>query len=362
MMKKIWISLYALFAFLSVLFIFQIQREAQIKSMQTELVGPQIEYKQGKILNITDNTFSVEIKDNNPQIINFETDPDYLFHDYQKDEPVILYKITDESNITYDIVDYVHLDGIILIFIIFAITAIWVAKKKGFFSIISLIISTSLFYFIFLLGLQAGYSPIIACLIFVLTISILTIPLIHGFNKKSGSSLIAINLGFLFSFLITYIFKSITRLGDRSSESLRNLSIQLPELDLGEILIVILFLGAIGALIDTAVTISSAIFESDKNKHFISLKKSFGLGMEVGKDILGSMVNTLLLAYLASSIPFFILITFDKGGSLGEILNYDFIALEITRTLIGGLSLVVLIPLTAIISSWMLMKNPAKKS
>lgn len=360
MNRKIWIVLYICFAFLSLLLILILQKGFNKQSIFFDPNAPTMEYQEGQIVKINQNAFTVALKDQTPPLITFESDPDYLFNDYQEKDLITLYKITDQNGSTYDIVDYLHLDGIIFVFLIFVGITIWVARSKGFFSIISLVLSSSLFYFIFLKAIQNGYSPLLACLLFVISFTILTIPLIHGFNRKSGSSLIAINLGFILSLSFSYLFKIITRIGDKSSESLRTLALQIPEINLGEILIVILFLGAIGALIDTSITISSAIFESHKKQEEFNFKNNFNLGMEVGKDILGSMINTLLLAYLASSIPFFILITHEKGTQLREILNYDFIALEITRTLIGATSLVVLIPLTTVIASWMLLKNQSK--
>jgi len=354
-MQYIYKILYSLFLITTIAFTFFLQHQSQSCSDQfAETQSATIEYLEGQIIDIENNLFTIIEK--NGEKVFFDADPDFLFNPYQKGDIVTLYKMNQEGEIIYDIVDYVHLDGIFFCFICFLLITIWIAKHKGFFSIISLLVSTSLFYFVFLQGIQAGYSPFLACLLFVISISFLTIPLIHGFNRKSASSLIAINVGFVMSFLISLFFKNLVKLGNVPSEALRNLTFQLPELNMSEIILVVLFMGAVGALIDVAVTISSAIFEAAENRK-IDFSKSFKLGMEVGKDILGSMINTLLLAYLASSIPFFILITQAQKTSLGDLINYDFVAMEVTRTLIGAMSLVLLVPLSAVIASWMLSRK-----
>lgn len=352
-MRHLYKILYGLF--LLVLIGFSSTLEVHQTKLTEENGAAKIDYLEGQIVDLQENIFTVKGKTG--QEIVFEADMDFLFNPYKKGDVVTLYKIENPEDVIYDIVDYVHFDGIIFFFICFVIITIWIAKRKGFFSIVSLLVSTSLFYFIFLRALESGYSPIFACLLFVLGVTFITIPLIHGFNRKSGSSLIAINVGFLMSFLISLVFKNLVRLGNVPSEALRNLSFQLPELDMGGLLMVILFMGAVGALIDVAVTISSAVFEASKTQQKISFKASYELGMEVGKDILGSMINTLLLAYLASSIPFFILLTYAKSTTFSELLNIDFVALEITRTLIGAMSLILLVPLSAVVSSWMLSKK-----
>lgn len=354
-MQYLWKILYGIFVVFVVVFTFQLDAENS-KSVLTDEGAAVVDYLEGQIIDVEANQFTV-MRKNSSETIIFEPDPDFLYNPYKEGDIVTLYKMEQGGEVVYDIVDYVHLNGIFFFFVCFSVITVWIAKRKGFFSIISLLVSTSLFYFIFLKGILVGYSPVVACLLFVVGVTFLTIPLIHGFNRKSASSLIAINLGFLMSFIISLIFKNMVKLGNVPSEALRNLSFQLKELDMGELLLVILFLGAVGALIDVAVTISSAIFESAENGQKISFQASFKLGMEVGKDILGSMINTLLLAYLASSTPFFILLTFAKSTVLSDLLNYDFVALEVTRTLIGAMSLVMLVPLAAVISSWMLVKR-----
>lgn len=348
--------LYGFFAFGVLILIFLINNNLPKNHLATDPAEAKITYLEGQIVGLENNFFTVVQK--NGKEIHFEADPDFLFNPYKKGDIVTIYKMETPEETVYDIVDYVHLNGLFFGFVCFSILTVWVAKRKGLFSILSLTFSTGLFYLIFLKGLEAGVSPLLACLLFVVSVSFLTIPLIHGFNRKSASSLLSINLGFGVSFVICLISKSLVNLGNVPSEALRNLNFQLPKIEIAEILLVILFMGAVGALIDVAVTISSAIFEAAKTQKKIDFQSSFKLGLEVGKDILGSMINTLLLAYLASSIPLFILMTYAKSIALTELLNYDFIALEIARTLIGATSLVLLVPLSAIISSWMLSRKP----
>ena len=107
---------------------------------------------------------------------------------------------------------------------------------------------------------------------------------------------------------------------------------------------------------DMSISISSAIFEAVNSHAKQTFKKVYGIGMEVGKDVLGSMINTLLFAYLASALPFLILISLGQGSTLNELINMDFIALELTRTFIGAISLVMLIPITASISAYVFTK------
>lgn len=280
------------------------------------------------------------------------------FNTYEIGDEILVYKgiETATGKISYEVADYHHQSGITWIFCLFAAITIIIARKKGVTAIASVIISLVLFYFIFLKMIIAGYSPISSCLIFTLTVTLLTIPLIHGFNKKSMSAITAIFIGYLISIYISFLLKDVAQLGNSPGEEFRTLGIMYPNISLSDILTASLFMGAIGALIDTAISISSAIFEALKEHTRQTFKKVYEIGMEVGKDILGSMINTLLFAYLASALPFLILISLSQGSTLSELVNMDFIALELTRTFIGAISLVILIPITASISAYMFAK------
>ncbi len=291
------------------------------------------------------------------------------FNTYKIDDEVQIYKMTNTATeeVSYETADYYHQDGLKWIFTIFAVIAIIIARKKGITAIISIIISIILFYFIFLKMVIAGYSPLTSCLIFVFIVTALTIPLIHGFNKKSLSAILAITVGYLFSILISFAFKDIVQLGNAPDEEFRMLGIMYPNIELSDIIIASLFMGAVGALIDTAISISSAIFEALKEHSQQTFRQVYKIGMEIGKDVLGSMINTLLFAYLASSLPFLIIISLSKGSNLTELVNMDFIALELTRTFVGAISLVLLIPITASISAYYFTKtktcsNPPSKN
>jgi uncharacterized membrane protein len=280
-------------------------------------------------------------------------DPNLNFNEYKADDEILIYK----GQNTYEVTDYYHQTGLIVLFILFAIITIIIARKKGLASIASVLGSIALFYFLLLKLIALGISPLLATVLFAFIITILSIPPVHGFNKKSLSSITAICIGYLASFAIVYVFKEIAHLAPATSEDFRTLTIMFPNVDLGDILIASLFLGAVGALIDTAISISSAIFEALSSQPKLSFKKIHKIGMEVGKDILASMTNTLLLAYIASALPFLILLTLSQGSSFTELVNMDFIALELTRIFIGAVSLVILIPIVSSISAYLLAKH-----
>ena len=361
--KKIFSSLYVIFAFATIASILIIYNQTPQFSVSEQNENYAYEFIHGEVMEIDASSaspnISLMVKMNSGfevgEIIVAPVSSVNNFNTYNIGDEVQIYKMTEISTreTNYEVADYYHQSGLIWIFVIFAGIAVLIARKKGMTAILSVIISLVLFYFIFLKMIMAGYSPVLSCLIFTLIVTVLTIPMIHGFNKKSLSAITAIFTGYVLSICIAFLFKDISSLGNTPGEEFRILGVMYPSIGLSDILIASLFMGAIGALIDTAISISSAIFEA-VNKHTRqTFKKVYKIGMEVGKDVLGSMINTLLFAYLASALPFLILISLNQGNTLSELINMDFIALELTRTFIGAISLVLLIPVTASISAYL---------
>ncbi|MFA6306103.1 MAG: YibE/F family protein [Candidatus Gracilibacteria bacterium] len=365
-MKK-FIILYVFIGMFALGLMFVVSGQSQ-KFVLNQQEGSYVyEFIHGEVRNVTfssekDEAQILEVKINSGEesgkMINVPVNSMNNFNSYEVGDEVQVYKMTGiaTGDVSYETADYYHQAGLQWFFVVFAMVAVFVARKKGLTAILSIVVSLVLFYFVFLKMIMAGYPPLISCLIFVFMVTALTIPLIHGFNKKSLSAMLAIFVGYVFSILIVFVFKNIVQLGNAPDEEFRMLGVMYPDIELSGIMIASLFMGAIGALIDTAISISSAVFEALKEHSKQTFGQVYKIGMEVGKDVLGSMINTLLFAYLASSLPFLVIIALGKGSTLGELINMDFIAFELTRTFVGAISLVVLIPITASISAYYFVK------
>lgn len=360
MTKKIFQAVYVIVLLLTVILGFVFNSGPQVLMQPEEDGYYETSFLHGKIISLEEETAVVHADSSDEKGEDLEvTISDMInFNTYQAGDEILIYKSVNRETgeTTYEIADYYHQSGIFWIFIIFTVFAFVIAGKKGITAILSVLISLALFFFILLKMIGLGYPIVLSCLLFTFLVTVLTIPTIHGFNKKSLSAVIAIFIGYVASLAISYIFKNIAALGTAPGEEFRLLKVMFDDIDISDVLIASLFLGAIGALIDTAISIASAIFEALKEHANLAFKKVYKIGMEVGKDILGSMINTLLFAYLASSLPFLLLLSLGEANALSELLNMDFIALELTRTFIGALSLVLVIPIVASIASYFLTK------
>ncbi|MDO4764596.1 MAG: YibE/F family protein, partial [Eubacteriales bacterium] len=120
-----------------------------------------------------------------------------------------------------------------------------------------------------------------------------------------------------------------------------------------------IIIGSIGAIMDVALSIASSMWEIWEINPEISAKKIIQSGMNIGRDIMGSMSNTLILAYVGTSIHLIILFMV-YNITLVEILNYDSVSSEVLRAMAGSIGLMFTIPATVWISAAFYLKKKSK--
>jgi uncharacterized membrane protein len=184
-----------------------------------------------------------------------------------------------------------------------------------------------------------------------IVITVLTLTIVSGFNRKSLSAILGTLSGVFIAGGIAYIIGTLSKLTGLNSEEAVML-IYIPgdiDLNLKGILFAGILIGTLGAVMDVSMSIASSMHEIKTIKSDISRKDLFKSGMNVGRDIMGTMSNTLILAYTGASIPILIIFT-AYNISFVEIINLDIMATEIIRAVAGSIGIVLSIPLTAAIT------------
>ena len=206
-----------------------------------------------------------------------------------------------------------------------------------------------------------GANPIPITILISIVVTILTMFIVGGINKKSIAAVVGTSGGVLVAGIIAYYIGSQVKLTGLSSEEATML-MYIPQevnFDFRGLLFSGIILGSLGAVMDVGMSIASSMDEIHKANPNLTRKELFKSGMNVGKDVMGTMTNTLILAYTGSSIPV-LLLFMAYETSIAKILNLDVIATEAIRSLAGSIGLVLTIPLTALVSST-LIKNSSSK-
>ena len=231
--------------------------------------------------------------------------------------------------------------------VIFAAALILVGKKNGLKALITLGITVGLIFGIFLPCIIRGMNPILLALAVCSAATVITLLIISGNNKKTYTAIMGTIGGVIIAGVFAFIagkVLALTGLGNEDAQMLAFIP-QHRKIDYQGLLFAGIMIGAMGAVMDVAMSISSAMWEIVSVSPDISKKQLIKSGMNIGRDIIGSMSNTLILAYVSTSIPVLLLfILFSNGFT--EIINLELLASEVLRAVAGSIGLICTIPIT----------------
>lgn len=265
-----------------------------------------------------------------------------------KGDKLILQSETDSEKTQYYITDIHRITIPVILALIFCSLVIFIGKKKGINSLLSIFLTVALIYWILRPLILFGISPLLATLLISLLSTVITMYLVGGFNRKSSAAILGTISALFFASiasLLTIKFAKLTGFADESMLYLYNTH---PELNYTSITASIIILAALGAVMDVAMSIASTINEINE-KHALTVKELFDAGMNVGRDIIGTMANTLILVYLGGALPLLLL---SANIDSYKFFNLNSVVTEISSAIIGSIALLICVPLTALISAY----------
>lgn len=245
---------------------------------------------------------------------------------------------------------------------LYAVAIVIIGGKKGLKALISLILTVFSIFYIILPQLVKGVNPLLITTAVSIAITTIVLLIISGFNKKSFAAMIGTAGGILIAALFAISFGSLMHLSGISEEAgILSQQIQYNDenaikYDFRGLLYAGIIIGALGACMDVSMSIASALHELKEENKEISFKRMLSAGMNIGKDMMGTMTNTLILAYMGSSM-ILVMIFAVTNGDLVHILNSEMILEEILRAIAGSFGLVATIPFTTLITSLMMGKR-----
>jgi len=273
--------------------------------------------------------------------------------DVEKGDKVLLIN----NNIGWYFNGYARINHLIILGLIFALCLLLFGGKKGFNTILSLSFTCIAIFTVFIPAILSGHNIYLMALLVCAYVSAMVPLIVMGYNKKSLSAILGCIAGVIAAGLITLIMNKVMLLTGIADEYSRYL-IRLPgdiQLDLKAIIFAGIIIGAMGAIMDVSISISSALWEIKEKVVTIKFKELFRSGINIGRDIMGTMADTLILAYIGSSLTLVLLLSVTSR-SLLELFNSEMIAVEILQALAGSLGILFAMPLTALFCSVIYVK------
>lgn len=234
------------------------------------------------------------------------------------------------------------------------------ARFRGLMSVFGLVISIGIIVFYLVPRIAQGENPVFVSLVASLLITFFSIFPSHGLSRHSVLSVVAILITLAMAASLSSLFVSMASLSGLGSEEAYYLQLGGENhLDLKGLLLAGILLGALGVLDDVATTQVAAAEEISRANKRLKFKELYRRSLSVGRAHIVSLVNTLVLAYVGTSLPLMIVFS-STATPLWVLLNGEIIGTEIIRTLVGSSALVLAIPISTLIAALSYSKNPAK--
>ncbi|MCL2200486.1 MAG: YibE/F family protein [Oscillospiraceae bacterium] len=255
-------------------------------------------------------------------------------------------------------VDFVRINYIIILGIVFMILLLIFGRVKGLNAILSLGFTCVAVFTVFIPSILSGGNIHLWAVGVCLYSIIVTILIINGLNKKSAAAITGCVGGVVTAALLTLLMSSLmglTGLTTGESMDLLYLPLEVP-IDLRALIFAGIIIGASGAVMDVAVSISSALWELREQAPELSFSSIFKSGINIGRDVMASMTNTLVLAYIGSSLTVILLLVVNVG-SVTDLFNSELVIVEFLKAIVGSMGILLAMPLTALVCAALFPKK-----
>lgn len=245
----------------------------------------------------------------------------------------------------------------LVLLLILLLLMIYVSGTHGiklFLSIVGNFFILIISFYLIVLGLNPIVISLLACYI----ICRIVLYKVNGTNIKTKTSMKSILFVLLLLTILIFIMVNVTRIAGFSYEEIEDISMYSYDIGINytNISISLIIIGLIGATIDSSMAISSALYEVKENNKHLEHKELFESGINIGKDILGTTMSTLMFAFIGEFMTLFI--WFKKYNyTLGDIINSKIFVAELIKILFSAIGCILVIIITSYITSKELEKK-----
>ena len=248
-------------------------------------------------------------------------------------------------------VDYVRKQPLLILVLIFIVAAILVSGWKGVRSLLSIGFSVVVILYFIVPRILDGQNPIVISLIGSFVFLAVTQYLVYGWTLKTHIAMVGIIFAVLVTGVLAVVFVDFSYLSGFGDENSMYLMSVAGNINIKNLLVASIIIGTLGVLDDLVIGQTSAVMEIYLANNNLTFRQRFRGSMNIGRDHVAATVNTLLLAYLGASLSMFLLFSINRVDVL-NLININYIAEEIVRSLVGTLGLFMAVPITTAVACW----------
>lgn len=268
--------------------------------------------------------------------------------------------IVSESNgeLVTSVYGYNRAPALYAIVALFLLSILVIGGKRGLYSVISLVFTFISILWFFLPAIYRGWSPILAAIVVVILTTLVTMYLVGGFTAKATAAVLGTILGVLAAGVLAWIFGKITHVTGYNVSDIENL-IYVQEqtgIRVGELLFAGILIAALGAVMDVSMSISSTLQELHEQNPTMTARQLCRSGMTVGRDMMGTMSNTLILAFAGGSINTIVMF-YAYDYEYLQLINLFDMAIEIIQGISASMGVILTVPFVSCIGAWLIVKH-----
>lgn len=250
-----------------------------------------------------------------------------------------------EANDFYYFADRERRAALLLLFVLFVACVLALGRVRGVLALAALGLGVVVLIVFMVPSILEGNSPVLVSLAGAALIAVVALYVTHGVNVMSSVALLGILGALAVTLGLGEIFFALSNFSGAVDEEATFLKTVVDSVEIRGLLLGGVVVGALGALDDVSITQAATVWELRRANPDLERRHVWASAMRVGREHIGSIINTLLLAYAGASMPLLVLFVLSEQ-SLSTVANAEVMALEIVRTMVGSIGLLAAVPLT----------------
>lgn len=337
---------------------------AVVTAVLSDDAAPDYEYAEGKRVGTQELEIRVQTGIHKNEIMSLTNYMSAMFNvDLEKDDSIIIRILTDEDGACYaSLFNYNRgavLGGLMLLF---AVLLAVLGGKKGAGALLGLLFTLACVWFLLIPCLIRGIPAVPVTVAVVAVTAAGALILLNGFSRKTLCAVLGCVIGVVAAGAIAAAAGSLTPMDGFNMPEAENLILYGADkgLKVRGLLVCGVLISALGAVMDVALGIASAVWELREQNASMTAGQLFRSGMHIGRDAMGTMANTLILAFAGSSLNMLILVqTYDIPFL--QLVNTDYICIEIIQSIAGSMGILLTVPIVAFISARMMARGKRRR-
>ena len=269
------------------------------------------------------------------------------------DRATVLISTYSDGTVNATVYEFDRLLPLCIVLVLFIAAAVAVGGRTGVKSLVALAVTMVCLFGVLLPSLMKGANTLLMTFIVCAYVAVVSLTIVGGVRKKTVCAMLGAVAGTALALLFGLLAQGLTRIDGLRIDDVEPL-LQLRQtgtpIGLRGLLVGGIVISALGAVMDVTMGIASSLSEVHAANPELSRRELFRSGMNIGRDMVGTMTNTLILAFLGSGFTL-ILYLYSLGLSPRQLLSSAYVSLEVVSGVASSVGVILSIPLTALITA-----------